>query len=62
MTGCGCLLLVAALAGLLIVMIMGSSDPGEPVEQAVALGAALTVLAAQLATSGGTRRRSAARS
>lgn len=37
MTGCGCLLLIAALVGLILFMIFGSSDPGEPVETAVAL-------------------------
>jgi hypothetical protein len=36
-TGCGCLLLVAALVGLIVVMIFGSTDPGEPIESAVAL-------------------------
>jgi hypothetical protein len=69
-TGCGCLLLVAALAGLLYVLIAGSTDPGEPIEQAAAL-AGLTALllifsaaasppplgaAAQAARSIGTRR------
>ena len=37
MTGCGCLLLIAALVGLIVFMIFGSTDPGEPVETAVAL-------------------------
>ncbi len=37
MTGCGCLLLIAALVGLSIFMIFGSTDPGEPIETAVAL-------------------------
>lgn len=37
MTGCGCLILVAMLVGLLVFMIFGSTDPGEPVESAVAL-------------------------
>jgi hypothetical protein len=36
-TGCGCLLLIAALVGLIVFMIFGSSDPGEPIETAVAL-------------------------
>jgi hypothetical protein len=36
-TGCGCLLLIAALVGLIVVMIFGSTDPGEPIESAVAL-------------------------
>ena len=37
MTGCGCLLLIAALVGLIVVMIFGSTDPGAPIETAVAL-------------------------
>ena len=37
MTGCGCLLLIAALVGLIVFMIFGSTDPGEPIESAVAL-------------------------
>ncbi len=37
MTGCGCLLLIAALVGLLVFLIFGSTDPGEPIETAVAL-------------------------
>lgn len=37
MTGCGCLLLVALLAVLLYVFTFGSTDAGEPIEQAVAL-------------------------
>ena len=37
MTGCGCLLLIAALVGLIVLMIFGSTDSGEPVESAVAL-------------------------
>jgi hypothetical protein len=45
MTGCGCLLLVALLVGGIVFMIFGSTDPGEPVAQAVALGAALIALA-----------------
>jgi hypothetical protein len=36
-TGCGCLLLIAALVGLIIFMIFGSTDPGEPIDTAVAL-------------------------
>lgn len=57
MTGCGCLLLVGALVALLYVLVRGSTDAGEPVEQAVALVAALA-FAAQLAWSMGARRRS----
>ena len=37
MTGCGCLLLIAALVGLIVFLIFGSTDPGEPIETAVAL-------------------------
>ena len=37
MTGCGCLLVVAALVGLIVFMVFGSTDPGEPIETAVAL-------------------------
>jgi hypothetical protein len=36
-TGCGCLLLIAALVGLIVFLIFGSTDPGEPIETAVAL-------------------------
>jgi len=36
-TGCGCLLLIAALVGLIVFMIFGSTDTGEPIESAVAL-------------------------
>ena len=36
MTGCGCLLLIAALVGLLVFLIFGSTDPGQPIESAVA--------------------------
>lgn len=43
MTGCGCLILVAILVGLIVFMIFGSTDPGEPVDAAAAL-AALAVL------------------
>ena len=37
MTGCGCLLLVGVIVGLIVFMLFGSTDPGEPVEQIVAL-------------------------
>jgi hypothetical protein len=36
-TGCGCLLLIAAIVGLIVFMIFGSTDSGEPIETAVAL-------------------------
>ncbi|HJW49769.1 MAG TPA: hypothetical protein VJ726_10165 [Candidatus Limnocylindria bacterium] len=37
MTGCGCLLLIAAIVGLIAFMIFGSTDSGEPIETAAAL-------------------------
>ena len=37
MTGCGCLLLIAAIVGLIVFLIFGSTDAGEPLETAVAL-------------------------
>ncbi len=43
MTGCGCLILIALLVGGIVFMIFGSTDPGEPIQQAIAL--ALIVLA-----------------
>jgi hypothetical protein len=36
-TGCGCLLLIAAIVGLIVFMIFGSTDAGEPVETAAVL-------------------------
>jgi hypothetical protein len=42
-TGCGCLLIIAALVGLGVFLIFGSTDPGEPIETAVALFAALSL-------------------
>jgi hypothetical protein len=36
-TGCGCLLLIAAIVGLIVFLIFGSTDAGEPIETAVAL-------------------------
>lgn len=39
MTGCGCLLLVGVIVGLIAFMLFGSTDPGEPVEQMTALAA-----------------------
>lgn len=41
MTGCGCLLLIALLVGLIVFLIFGSTDPGEPIETAAALLALL---------------------
>ena len=37
MTGCGCLLLIAVIVALIVFMIFGSTDAGEPIETAVAL-------------------------
>ena len=37
MTGCGCLLVIVALLGLIVFMMFGSTDSGEPIESAVAL-------------------------
>jgi hypothetical protein len=50
MTGCGCLMLIALLVGGIVFMIFGSTDPGEPIEQAIAL--ALIVLAVLSRTRG----------
>ncbi len=44
MTGCGCLLLIAAIVALIAVLIFGSTDPGEPVETAAALLALVLLL------------------
>ncbi|HEU5287286.1 MAG TPA: hypothetical protein VFV20_02690 [Candidatus Limnocylindria bacterium] len=44
MTGCGCALLIALIVGLITFMVFGSTDPGEPVDAAVALLAALSAL------------------
>jgi hypothetical protein len=40
-TGCGCVLLIAFLVGLIVLLIFGSTDPGEPIETAAALLALL---------------------
>jgi hypothetical protein len=37
MTGCGCAILVAIIVGLIGFFLFGSTDPGQPVENAVAL-------------------------
>jgi hypothetical protein len=47
-TGCGCLVLIAAIVGLLVVFVRGSFDAGEPIDTAAALLIALTVLAIEL--------------
>jgi len=44
MPGCGCLILVAILVGGIAFMIFGSTDPGEPIQQAAALAAALLLM------------------
>jgi hypothetical protein len=37
MTGCGCLLLVSVLLAMLYVFLFGSTDAGEPIQEAAAL-------------------------
>ena len=37
MTGCGCAILIAIIVGLIAFFLFGSTDPGEPVDNAVAL-------------------------
>jgi hypothetical protein len=46
-TGCGCLVLIAAIVGLLVIFVRGSFDAGEPIDTAVALLVA-ALLAIQL--------------
>lgn len=41
MTGCGCLLAIGVIVGLIVFLIFGSTDAGEPIETAVALFFAL---------------------
>ncbi len=43
MTGCGCLVLVGVIVGLILFMVFGSTDPGEPVASAVVLALGLRV-------------------
>jgi hypothetical protein len=43
-TGCGCALLIALIVGILGFFIFGSTDPGEPIEQAAALLALLLLV------------------
>jgi hypothetical protein len=43
-TGCGCLVVIAAIVALLVLFIRGSFDSGEPVAQALALGAVALAL------------------
>ena len=49
MTGCGCLLLVAALLAVLYVFFSGSTDAGEPIQEAVALFALIALYAIAIA-------------
>ena len=62
MTGCGCGLVVATLGVLLSVLIFGSTDPGEPMAQALRLAAVPTLplrllrSPARCAAGGSTRR------
>ena len=37
MTGCGCVILIAVIVGLIGLFLFGSTDPGEPLDTAVAL-------------------------
>jgi hypothetical protein len=43
-TGCGCLVVIAAIVGLLVIFVRGSFDSGEPVAQALVLAAAAFAL------------------
>jgi hypothetical protein len=43
-TGCGCLILIGVLLGGIVFMIFGSTDPGDPIAQIIALVAALALL------------------
>jgi hypothetical protein len=47
MTGCGCLLLIAAIVGLIVFLVFGSTDPGEPIEAAVSLALASLLMERQ---------------
>lgn len=62
MTGCGCLTLVATLVALLVFFIRGSTDAGEPFEQATALALAFAAAAQAVRAIAGTRSRPSARS
>ena len=37
MTGCGCAILVAVIVGFIAFFLFGSTDPGEPVDNAAAV-------------------------
>lgn len=41
--GCGCLALVLAAVAAVVFLVYASTDPGPPVEQALALGAGILV-------------------
>jgi hypothetical protein len=43
-TGCGCLLVIAAIVAFLVIFIRGSFDSGEPIAQALALSFGLALL------------------
>lgn len=62
MTGCGCFILVAILAALLTLFLRGSTDAGEPFEQAAALALALASACQEMRAIAGTKSRSSARS
>lgn len=62
MTGCGCFILVAILAALLTLFLRGSTDAGEPFEQAAALAVALAAAFPAVRAIAGVRSRSSARS
>ena len=49
MTGCGCALLIAIIVGILGFFIFGSTDPGEPIEQAVVFFVPLVVFLVRMA-------------
>ena len=50
MTGCGCAILIAIIVGLIAFFLFGSTDPGEPVENAVVLlGLGMLVVPLRLA-------------
>ncbi len=57
MTGCGCLTLVAMLVALLVFFIRGSTDAGEPFEQAAALTLVLAGVRQAVRAIAGTRSR-----
>ena len=58
MTGCGCLVLVATLVALLGVFLRGSTDAGEPFEQATTLAVTLAAALQAVRAIAGARSRS----